>query len=239
MENPSTLLFLIAVLTAGACIAGCITAPVAGPAVQHPATPVPTVAVMDQKTPVSLLFVQESPDATLIQGTDSTYTLTLGTVVPYTMYFSDRPDRVAGFTGMDDFISSFNWSVAPNAAISRPGAKESEDTIIVVLSNPRYNASAKRLTYTVSILGNYQESTLADFAAKADPVLPAALGKVSLFIDSSGTQVICPASHPYKCADGSCTVAGSFCPIENMCPATAPIRCPDGKCSESVSACRI
>jgi hypothetical protein len=100
------------------------------------------------------------------------YTLTLSNVVPYTLYFSDRPDRIAGFTTIEDFISGFDWSVAPNAAISRPGAKESEDTMIMELSDPQYTASAHQLTYTAHVMNNYKGDKLSEFVDKSDPTLP-------------------------------------------------------------------
>lgn len=85
---------------------------------------------------------------------------------------------------MEEFIAGFNWSVAPTAAITRIGAIESEDTMIVALSNPRYNAAANEMIYTVTVISNYKGDKLGELAVKADPKFPTELGRVSLFIDS-------------------------------------------------------
>jgi hypothetical protein len=186
MRLSLTLVLLLAILVGGVCIAGCTTStPQSVPAATTPATPVPASSSgANQSEPVSLLFVQESPSASLVPAGNGTYTLTLRKIIPYTTYFSDRPDRIAGFTPMEEFIAGFNWSVAPTAAITRIGARESEDTMIVELSNPRYNAAAKEMIYTVTVISDYRGDKLKELAVKSDSKLPTDLGKVSLFIDS-------------------------------------------------------
>jgi hypothetical protein len=158
------------------------------------------------------------------------------------------------------YISGFDWSVPPNAAISRPGAKESEDTLIVELSDPRYNSSERRLIYTTKVLNNYRGDKLAEFVAKADPALPRDLGTVSIFIDSSSvltcpngyvrcpkgecapnlitcpSHVACPQG-TVLCSDGACINFRAECTLANECPLHSPVRCPDGKCAVSTSLC--
>ena len=134
---------------------------------------------------VSFLFVQEGESGSLVPTDNGNFTLTMNDVVPYTMYFSDRPDRIAGFYPMEKFIADFGWNVSPNAAISLVGAKESEDTMIVELSNPTYNATTKKMIYSVHLLVNYKGDKLKELEAKADQNLPTKLGKIALFIDSS------------------------------------------------------
>lgn len=134
---------------------------------------------------VSLLFVQEGGSGSLIPIDDGNFTLTMNDVVPYTLYFSDRPDRIAGFYPMEKFISGFDWNLSPNAAISLAGVKKSEDTMIVELSNPTYDAAGKTMEYTVHLLKNYNGDKLKEFAVKSDANLPEKLGKIALFIDNS------------------------------------------------------
>jgi len=184
MKRPYYIVILCVILVAGLCVAGCTTStPQAVPAATTPATPVPAPSAGANQS-VSLLFVQEASSASLVPAGNGAYTLTLSNLVPYTIYFSDRPERIAGFVTMEDFISRFNWSVPPNAAITRPGAAASEDTMIVELSNPRYNAALNEMTYTVTVISNYQGNKLSELTAKADPAFPVELGRVSLFIDA-------------------------------------------------------
>ena len=68
----------------------------------------------------SFTFVQEAANGTFVKNEDGNYTLTLLDVVPYTMYYSDRPEQIAGFTPMERFIAGFNWR-CPNAALSLAG----------------------------------------------------------------------------------------------------------------------
>jgi hypothetical protein len=165
---------------------------------------------MSTNTSPGFLFVQESSSGSFEPRENGTYTLTLDNVVPYTLYFSDRPYRIAGFTHMDYYISGFDWSVAHDAAISLPGAKESEDTMIVELGAPRYNSSARQLVYTATVLSNYPGNKLAEFVAKADPALPRNPGRVSLFIDSS-SRTTCPQEF-VRCPSGECVQTLSLCP---------------------------
>ena len=48
---------------------------------------------------------------------------------------------------MDIFLTRVDWRVPPNAAISLQGARESEDTMTVILDNPRYNRTTDQLIY--------------------------------------------------------------------------------------------
>jgi hypothetical protein len=186
MKRSHLIVILCAILVTGVCFAGCTTStPQTLPEATTSVTPVPASSSgANQSEPVSLLFVQEAPSASLVPAGNGTYTLTLSKLVPYTIYFADRPDRIAGSITLEDYLSRFNWSVSPNAAITRLGAKDSEDTMIVALSNPRYNAAANEMIYTVTIISDYKGDKLKELAVKADPKFPTELGRVSLFIDS-------------------------------------------------------
>jgi hypothetical protein len=113
MERLHLIVILGAILVAGVCFAGCTTTPPETvPAAPAPATPVPALSAGANQS-VSLLFVQEAPEATLVPAGSGTYTLTLSELIPYTIYFSDRPERIAGFMTMEDFVSGFNRAVPP------------------------------------------------------------------------------------------------------------------------------
>ena len=100
--------------------------------------------------------------------------LTLHGVGPTTLFFSDRPDRIAGHGTTEEMVNA--WSEGdesfaadpPNATLSILGGDEIQD-VVVVISDPVLLGS--KLTYTVRVL---------------DGKLPAHGGASSLFIDVIG-----------------------------------------------------
>ena len=190
MKNPVLLPGLIALLFALACIAGCTTTGTTpSPATSCPVVQLTPAAVTGQNGTVSLLFVQEAQSGSLVPAVNGTWTLTLDGIVPYTLYFSDRPDRIAGFVTTDMFISNFTWSVPPNAAITIPGGAAGQDTMMVTLSNPQYDLQAKRLVYTAALLDDYKGDKLKELNAKAGRTLPATFGRASIFIDNGNSPL--------------------------------------------------
>ena len=100
---------------------------------------------------VDYLFVQNAKSATLKDGV-----LTLASVNPQTIYFSDRPERIVGHASTEDFVT--NWGHGgsdsfaadpPNAALSILHGGKAED-VIVVLRKPRLEQGA--LIYDVDVL---------------------------------------------------------------------------------------
>ena len=55
----------------------------------------------------TFIFIQEGTGGTFVKDESGNYTLTITGVVPYTIYFSDRPERVVGFAPMDKFLDGF------------------------------------------------------------------------------------------------------------------------------------
>ncbi|MFT5729550.1 MAG: hypothetical protein ACI8PB_003721 [Desulforhopalus sp.] len=118
---------------------------------------------------VELLFVQNSHDVTLEKGK-----LTLKKVSPTTIFFTDRPERIAGHMTTKDFVDE--WSEGgnsfkadpPNAALSVFGKDEIVD-IEVTLMNPQYEGDD--LVYDIAII---------------EEDLKAVSGQSSLFIDPIG-----------------------------------------------------
>ncbi|MGH7345981.1 MAG: hypothetical protein ACREK4_13790, partial [Candidatus Rokuibacteriota bacterium] len=117
---------------------------------------------------VELLFVQNSAS-----GSFDGKTLTLRGVGP-TLYFSDRPERIAGHLTTSDFVG--HWTKGtdnfaanpPNATLSVLGAKDVR-SVVVVLTNPKLDRNT--LSYGVKVL---------------DGKLPASFKESSLFIDILG-----------------------------------------------------
>ena len=117
------------------------------------------------------MFVQTAHGMT----SDGT-TLTLESVTPSTLYFSDRPQRIVGHMATNDFVNL--WGEGdnsfeddpPNAVLAflEPGDDVPEDAVIVI-QMPRLENG--QLSYSIQTL---------------EGTLPAQAGPVTLFIDPFG-----------------------------------------------------
>ena len=118
---------------------------------------------------VEYLFVQSAHGVTLADGV-----LRLIGVSPSTVYFSDRPDRVAGHVPTDQLLGHLGTGVGgfnadpPNAALSILTGPEPQE-IVVVLRQPRMEGND--LVYKVDVLEGKET---------------ASGGACSLFIDTIG-----------------------------------------------------
>ena len=124
----------------------------------------------DKDKKVPLLFVQTAKGATVANGK-----LTLNGVSPMTVFFSDRPTRVAGHVATSEMVPL--WSEGkdsflkdpPNATLSTFTADGKVGNVVVELKNP--GLKGDQMTYDVRVL----EGKLPDKAEGA-----------SLFIDVIG-----------------------------------------------------
>jgi hypothetical protein len=106
---------------------------------------------LDKNKKVPMLFVQTARGATLIDGK-----LTLKGVSPTTVYFSDRPTRVAGHVATSEMIPL--WSEGknsflkdpPNATLSTFTADGKVANVVVELKNP--GLTGDQMTYDVRVL---------------------------------------------------------------------------------------
>jgi len=121
---------------------------------------------------VPVLFVQSAEAVTFDEGT-----LTLMGVSPMTIFFSDRPVRIAGhFNTQDEFVPLWDEGKdsflkdPPNATVSiYEKGKEQLTDVVVTLSNPRLEGA--ELSYDYTIIGG---------------TAPKAGGPCSVFIDIIG-----------------------------------------------------
>ena len=83
------------------------------------------------------IFVQQGSSGSFVNDSSGNYTLTLNDVVPYTVFFADRPARDVGFAPMDKFLKGFGFAASnpPNAAIILPDENETSDMVVVELTN--------------------------------------------------------------------------------------------------------
>ncbi|MGI9534034.1 MAG: YMGG-like glycine zipper-containing protein [Thermodesulfobacteriota bacterium] len=102
---------------------------------------------------VEILFVQNSEDVSFKKGSPTT--VTLKNAGPNTIFFSDKPARIAGHLSNEGFLKVWNEQtggfkdVPPNASISVVNGKVISD-VIVELSNPRIDG--KDITYDINII---------------------------------------------------------------------------------------
>ncbi|MCA9871199.1 MAG: hypothetical protein KDI03_16785 [Anaerolineae bacterium] len=118
---------------------------------------------------IEALYVQTSHAMSYEDGK-----LTLHTLAPTTLFFSDRPDRVTGHISSEEFVDSWDQgedsfaSNPPNAALSIFHPDMVSD-VIVELTDPKLDGHT--MTYQVVIL---------------DGEMPAEGGPSALFIDVIG-----------------------------------------------------
>jgi hypothetical protein len=118
---------------------------------------------------IEALFVQTAHDVSYDDGK-----LTLHTLAPTTLFFSDRPDRVTGHITSREFVDSWDKGVdsfasnPPNAVLSIFHPEGVSDVVVELLSP---ELSGNEITYDVLIL---------------DGEMPPAGGPSALFIDTVG-----------------------------------------------------
>src|SRR5207237_6900023 len=96
----------------------------------------------DTTTKVEMLFVQSAKGATLANGK-----LTLTGIAPTTVFFSDRPHRIAGHVATREMVPL--WSEGkdsflkdpPNATLSSFTSTGEVVNAVVVLRNPAFNGT--------------------------------------------------------------------------------------------------
>jgi hypothetical protein len=157
-------------------------------------------ATLENEDSRSNIFLQEGASGTFIQDESGNYTLTISNVIPYTIYFSDRPGKDSGFVPLDKFIAGFNWDPAnpPNAAIIIREGDEEEDAVIAQLTSPYYDETNQTLVYSCKVLSEYQARSerLQEMSQLADTSIPESFGPVLLVIDD------CPCLWaPAQCGD--------------------------------------
>jgi hypothetical protein len=154
----------------------------------------------------SLTLVQEAANGTFIKNSDGNYTLTLYNVVPYTMYYSDPPEQVAGFYTMESFIAGFRWRYS-NASLSLQDADENEDTVILAISSPHYDNQTKTLSYAARIIEDPRDDRLSYQISQADASIPERFGGVTITISGCGTGTW----HCCTSGDDQCGTIGMAC----------------------------
>ena len=179
-------------------------------------------ANVTENQPVTHIFIQQGTGGSFVNDGSGNYTLTMTDVVPYTIYFADRPARDVGLAPMDKFLKGFDFGASnpPNAALILPEENETSDMVIVELTNPQYNNTTGTLTYKARQLKEYSFESVwfQDQISKVDSSIPERFGSVNLVIDdcpctgqsyaycSTGCQDLC-----YNWRAISCLSCGGCC----------------------------
>jgi hypothetical protein len=138
---------------------------------------------------VEFLFVQTYQSGTIapVEGQDGRYSLALEAGTGQTVYFSDRPERIAGAAPTPQFLDGLGFFAdnPPNAALVFEAAPGNTDVAVVELFNPVYDPETQGVTYEVEVLENWQTALDLGFQeAPADLAsIAPSFGAARLFID--------------------------------------------------------
>ncbi len=156
---------------------------------------------VDQTT--TFIFIQEGASGSFAKDSSGNYTLTMNDVVPYTVFFADRPARDVGFAPNDKFLKGFSFGDGnpANAAIILPDENETSDMVIVELTNPQYNNTTGTLIYTARELKEYsfESGWFQDQKSKVDASIPERFGRVVLVIDDCACLFFSDSDCPGNC----------------------------------------
>lgn len=136
---------------------------------------------------VSWLYSQTSEGGELDDLGDGTYRLIMRDVDPYTIQFSDRPDRLVEIIDTGHLVDRWEElfaDSAPNAVLVEHEPDGATDSVVVVLTDPEYDPAAGELAYVVTILADEQHPDRVSDLGHAYVQPPATMRTVSLFIDS-------------------------------------------------------
>ena len=165
----------------------------------------PGRAIAQQATPevapdISFLMVQTAGATTLAPVSGADHTLTLTGISAQTLFFSDRPARVAATVPTADFIGAWAQIFSdspPNATLiaHREVGDATDVAVVVTLTAPSFDDASGTLTYNARILDAEQ---IADRVFEEAPLTsidaPQEFAEAHLFIDDVQTCAMCVAS---------------------------------------------
>lgn len=152
-----------------------------------------TPASEGEETPV-FLFVQafQSGGITPVEGVDDRFTLTLQSGLGYTVYFSDRPERIVGAHPTPKFLEGLGFpdDNPPNAALVVETSEGHTDLAVVELFNPQYDEATHTATYEVAVLDEFERTNgFSESDANLAEMLPQ-FGAAHLLIDDCSDQIV-------------------------------------------------
>lgn len=120
------------------------------------ASPVP-----EEDKETMFLFLQSFETGSLVPKTASPdeYTLTLRKGLGETVFFSDRPQKIAGTMPTPAFLDALGFPPdnPPNAALIGHRSATHKDIVVVELFDPHYDTSNNTATYDVKLLQDWHK----------------------------------------------------------------------------------
>lgn len=180
--------------------------------------------------PVELLFVQafESGAAEPMTGEGGRSILTLIHGAGQTLYFSDRPERLAGLLETAVFMEELASlaSDPPNAALAfRPSDDKPVQLAVMELTEPAIDPGTGTVTYQARMIDPTADGGLTtDDAARVVATLPSTFGQATLFIDGAAIPVgPIPGNHlDHVIAVGNISGKDHEVPIDKDQPSQRP-----------------
>lgn len=179
--------------------AAALTATAAAAQDATPTTAAATPAAAANGAKTEFLFVESFQRGTIApkSGSSGTYELTLEHGLGHTLYFSDRPERIAGATPSYEFLKNmpFTPENPPNAALIAEVAPGDEDIAVLELTHPRYDQATNTATFDVRALADWQRDLKMSFQEEPTGLssFKPTFAAANLFIDDcpNGTVSCC------------------------------------------------
>jgi hypothetical protein len=176
---------------------GAAASRVPGGAAAQEATPAASPTKSEDDS--SFLFVQsfQSGSFTPKEASTDTFTLTLEHGLGQTIYFSDRPKRIAGTAPTAAFLKWFPFGAdnPPNAALVLEALPGDTDVVVVELTGPAYDEASHTATYDAKVLTDYMKLGITfQVQPKGAGELHRQFGTASLFIDTVDVPINVPVN---------------------------------------------
>ena len=130
----------------------------------------------------------QTADSGRLEMTDGQVTrLVMNDIDPHTIAFSDRPERLTEIVDTGTLTDAWNEMFGddpPNAVLVEHQPEGETDSLVVVLREPVFDATARTLTYDVEVFADEQHpESLTGIVGDVHAVPPTEFRAVSLFID--------------------------------------------------------
>ena len=142
---------------------------------------------------ISVLYVVSAGGGTLAPETGGGYRLRLRGVARQALMFADRPSRFTSAMPVEGLAASWRAlgfaKVPPNAALTLLDGRPGRDTILLELTQPRWEPSAGALSFLARPLDRPSRN-LSHLGRRVTGTLPRAFRTATLFLDdATGTTV--------------------------------------------------
>jgi hypothetical protein len=163
---------------------------------------------------IDVLYVQTFASGEISDAGDGSFSLSLAGGTGQTVFFTDRPERMAGALATESFLDerAFDSADPPNAALVTEGSN-GQTIAVVELLDPALDTSTMTVTYRAQPVSGDLSAAITSFQELAGDVPTGTLGPVSLFIDdlacaSKGSY----CTHNSQCCSGACCADMETCP---------------------------